>query len=217
MNQKTRLRSLGGGLNIISDFSRQDIDVSFWKECCDELKVYAVLRTKGGSGERHTVRVLQKELMERGERPLIVRIFGTRKDEYGPYFDSLARLESSEELTGSFMWDWNECHCNHQLAQALFKSSFTSVILTQGGSSGVDYKDVMNAAELARHIYLSVNIDCDSSLESQKNIVEELKNSTLNVEYVSSVLWKGNRWDEPNYELINLSSVSVEHPLSAQH
>ncbi|KAB0458863.1 hypothetical protein [Vibrio kanaloae] len=217
MNQKTRLRSLGGGLNIISDFSRQEIDVSFWQECCAELKVYAVLRTKGGSGERHTVRVLQKELMQRGERPLVVRIFGTRKDEYGPYFDSLARLESSEELTGSIMWDWSACHSNHQLAQALFKSSFTSVILTQGGSSGVGYKDVMNAAELARHTYLSVNIDCDLSVESQKTVVEELKNSMLNVECVSSVLWRGNRWDEPNYELMNLSNVSIEHPLSSQY
>ncbi|MEQ6344006.1 hypothetical protein [Vibrio cyclitrophicus] len=217
MNQKTKLRSLGGGLNIISDFSRQDIDVSFWQECCAELKVYAVLRTKGGSGERHTVGVLQKELMRRGERPLVVRIFGIRKDEYGPYFDSLARLESSEELTGSFMWDWSECHCNHQLAQALSKSSFTSVILTQGGSSGVDYKDVMKAVELVRHTYLTVNIDCDSSVESHNNIVEELKKLLLNVECVSSVLWKGNRWDGPNYELMNLSNVSVEHPLSAQY
>ena len=163
------------------------------------------------------MQVLQKELMRRGERPLVVRIFGIRKDEYGPYFDSLARLENSEELTGSIMWDWSECHSNHQLAQALFKSSFTSVILTQGGSSGVDYKDVMNAAKLARHTYLSVNIDCDLSVESQKNVIEELKNSMLNVKCVSSVLWRGNRWDEPNYQLMNLSNVSVEHPLSAQY
>ncbi|MCG9694961.1 hypothetical protein L1D55_25200 [Vibrio sp. Isolate22] len=217
MNQKTRLRNLGGGLNIISDCSRQDIDVGFWQECCAELKIYAVLRTKGGSGERHTVRVLQQQLIQRGERPLIVRVFRVRDNEYGTDFDSLAELENSEELTGSFMWDWSECHCNHQLAQALFKSSFTSVILTQGGSSGVDYKDVMNAAELARHTYLTVNIDCDSSVESHTNIVEELKNSMLNVECVSSVLWKGNRWDEPNHELMNLSNVSVEHPLSAQY
>ncbi|MEZ8417782.1 hypothetical protein AB6D02_16935 [Vibrio splendidus] len=217
MNQKNRLRSLGGGLNIISEFSRQGLDVGFWQECCAELNVYAVLRTKGGSGERHTVRVLQEELVQRGERPLVVRIFGTRKYEYGPYFDSLARLGNSEELTGSVMWDWSECHSNHQLAQALFKSSFTSAILTQGGGSGVNYQDVMNAAELARHTYLSVNIDCDLSVESQKNVVEELKNSMLNVDCISSVLWKGNRRDEPNYELVNLSNVSVEHPLSDQY
>ena len=217
MNQKTKLRSLGNGLNIISDFSRQGIDVSFWQECCAELKVYAVLRTKGGSGERHTVQVLQKELMQRGERPLVVRIFGARKDEYGPYFDSLTRLEGPDKLTGSIIWDWSESHCNYQLALILLKSSFTSVILTQGGSSGVDYKDVIKAAELARHTYLSVNVDCDSSVESQKNVVEELKNSMLNLECVSSVLWKGNRRDEPHYELMNLSNVGVEHPLSAQN
>ena len=75
----------------------------------------------------------------------------------------------------------------------------------------------MSAAELARHTYLTVNIDCDASVESHKNVVEELKNSMLNVECVSSVLWKGNRWDEPNHKLMNLSNVSVEHPLSAQY
>lgn len=210
MNQKTRLRSLGGGLNIISDFSRQDIDVGFWQECCAELKIYAVLRTKGGSGERHTVRVLQQQLIQRGEFPLVVRIFRADDDEYGVDFNSLAQLENSDVLTGSIMWDWSECHSNYQLAQALLKSSFTSVILTQGGGSGVVFTDVMKAAELACHVYLSVNVDCDLSVEAQNDIVEELKN----LECVSSVLWRGNRWENPIYELMNLSSVSVEHPLS---
>ncbi|MEZ8854376.1 hypothetical protein AB6E16_02585 [Vibrio atlanticus] len=213
MNLKTRLRSLGGGLSIISDYSRQDIDVSFWQECCAELKVYAILRTKGGSGERHTVRVLQQQLIQRGERPLVVRVFGVRDNEYGTDFDSLAELENTDELTGTFMWDWSECHCNYQLAQALLKSSFTSVILTQGGGSGVVFTDVMKAAELACHVYLSVNVDCDLSVEAQNDIVQELKN----LECVSSVLWRGNRWENPIYGLMNLSNVSLEHPFSAQY
>ncbi|HIF9203730.1 TPA: hypothetical protein ACX6RR_003160 [Photobacterium damselae] len=210
MKQKVRLRSFGGGLNSIPDFTRQDIDVGFWKECCAELKVYAVLRTKGGSGERHTVRVLQQQLIERRERPLVVRVFGVRDDEYGAGFDSLAELENTDELTGTFKWNWSECSCNYQLAQALLKSSFTSVILTQGGGSGVISTDVMKAAELACHVYLSVNVDCDLSVEAQNNIVEELKS----LDCVSSVLWRGNRWENSKYELMNLSNVNVEHPLS---
>ena len=70
----------------------------FWQECCAELKVYAVLRTKGGSGERHTVRVLQQQLIQSGERPLIVRVFKVRDNEYGTDFDSLAELENTDKL-----------------------------------------------------------------------------------------------------------------------
>ncbi|MEZ8283585.1 hypothetical protein [Vibrio splendidus] len=149
----------------------------------------------------------------RDERPIIVRVFGTRRDEYGQHFGSLALLESADTVSGSITWNWGGASSNRQLAEALSKSSFTSVILTQGGSSGVSYEDVMKAAELARHTYLSVNVDCETSVELQENIVEELEKSMLNLECVSSVLWKGNRWDEPSYELVNLSNVSVENPL----
>ncbi|MEZ8295125.1 hypothetical protein AB4277_01845 [Vibrio splendidus] len=210
MSQKTITRSLGNGLNTISDFSRQDIDVSFWQGCCAELKVYAVLRTKGGSGERHTVRTLQQQLIQRGEHPLVVRVFQVHDNEYGIDFNSLAQLENTDELTGTLIWNWSERHSNYQLAEALLKSSFTSVILTQGGSSGVAFTDVMKAAKLARHVYLSVNVDCDLSVEAQNNILEELKH----LECVSSIMWRGNRWDNPIYGLMDLSSVRVEHPLS---
>ncbi|MEZ9127612.1 hypothetical protein AB4145_13540 [Vibrio splendidus] len=211
MSQKTRLRSLGGGLNIISDFSPQDIDVSFWQECCAELKVYAVLRTKGGSGERHTVRTLQQQLIQRGERPLVVRVFQVHENEYGIDFNSLAQLENTDELTGTLIWNWSDRYSNYKLAEALLKSPFTSVILTQGGSSGVAFTDVMKAAKLVRHVYLSVNIDCDLSVEAQNNILEELKH----LECVSSIMWRENRWENPIYGVMNLSSVRVEHPLSS--
>ncbi|MDH5924691.1 hypothetical protein L8S13_00125 [Vibrio lentus] len=210
MKQKVRPRSLGGGLNSTPDFTRQDIDVGFWQKCCAELKIYSVLRSKGGSGERHTVRVLQEQLIKCGERPLVVRVFGVRDDEYGTEFGSLAELENTDEWTGTFMWNWSERHYNYQLAQALRKSSFTSVILTQGGGSGVVFTDVMKAAKLACHVYLSVNVDCDLSVEAQNDILEELKH----LECVSSVLWRGNRWENPIYGVMNLSSISVEHPLS---
>lgn len=210
MKQKVRPRSLGGGFNNLPDFTRQDIDVGFWQKCCAELKVYAALRTKGGSGERHTVRVLQEQLIRRGERPLVVRIFEVRDNEYGADFGALAELENTDELTGSFKWNWSERHSNYQLARALLKSSFTSVILTQGGGSGVVFTDVMKAAKLACHVYLSVNVDCDLSVEAQNDILEELKH----LECVSSVLWRGNRWENPIYGVMNLSSISVEHPLS---
>lgn len=213
MGKISRPRNLGLGLGHALCSKSQSIDTDFWRQCTSHLKVYAVLRTKGGSGERHTVRVIQQQLIMLDERPIIVRVFGTRQNEYGQHFGSLALLESTDTVSGSITWNWGGASSNRQLAGALSKSSFTSVILTQGGSSGVSYEDVMKAAELARHTYLSVNVDCDVSRELHENIVEELEKSMLSLECVSSVLWKGNRWDEPSYELANLSNVSIEDPL----
>jgi len=223
MNNKTKINKRRLNSSILTQLENSVACVSNSYELVKlqaRHKCFGVLRTKGGSGEQHTVKKLVEDLLSQNKNVLVCFENPIDQDHYyTQYFPEDTNIFLKTHVlikagaTGLFNCNWTNQYDFTELIKALNDAPCDySVIFTCGTSSGGALAERVSAViEDCESIFVSVNSSDVNSIEPAKKLasINELNLGKINVAW----------WYEPNrYEyrlniipLINLKKESVEN------
>lgn len=178
-------------------------------------KCYAVLRSKGGSGESHSTKKLVEDLKAEGKN-IIVCFQDDQHISYQAKCLSIKHLSSydsiSVESNGLIKCDWTIFDHLNELILALNNSPNNfAIIFTCGTSSGGKFSERINPiAYLCESIFISVNSNVENSVNPAKDLYGDPE------PFLDSV--KVSWWHEPTrkvfqmgiFELRDLHHYSVD-------
>jgi hypothetical protein len=144
-----------------------------------EAELYAVIRSKGGSGEKHLVKKLAKELLASNKKVIICyQIPMPADDLHLTHFlpvgiNNLIKLKDiqNDPISGVLNLDWGN---EKQLAELLLTiAGFDNlaIIFTIGTFSGAGlFKRVESVEPICKKIFISITSSCDYSIERARNL-----------------------------------------------
>jgi hypothetical protein len=190
---KRKKRGLGKGLSALIDSestkpSLRELASGFIDKAAKKHKLMlGVLRTKGGSGESHTVGVMIEVLANLGCKTLVVSQWPDRSIE--SYAGEVwVPGVTGEGMSACYISRWDDFLTSD--AENFLESDFDAIIFTEGTSAGVDPGIVLDLSDIASLVFMSVNSDVYDSIIPMKHISESLLNlnPTL-IEKVFSFCW----------------------------
>ena len=178
---KTKIRSLNTSLSkqLKNNSDRAAQDHEFVK-LQSRHKCYAVLRSKGGSGEMHAVKKLAEDLLSENKNILVCYETPINSDHFYTKFlpdGSNTFLETNVLIcagaTGIFNCNWTKQGELVELINALNDSEHDySVIFTCGTSGGGALVERLNAViDYSEVIFVSVNSSDKNSIEPTRNLL----------------------------------------------
>lgn len=166
----------------------------------------AVLRTKGGSGEFHGVKLLYSELSKRGKGALIIR--RNPDPQYEIY--SVPAIGSLPLLATSSDSPLNVEVPNWQPSSALIawinSSPTNALVFTLGRDSQTTPAQLDLARELCTHIFLTVAVGVQASLDSARRLASSYSSNTSHKLFL--LMWKRLKGNHC-YEIHDADSFSL--------
>ena len=174
---------------------------------------YAVLRSKGGSGEVHTVKKLVDELITAGNNVLVCYEQHIEDDHLvTQYFTSpcnkvITMDQVAKNKNGIINCNWTNTSCMSELSAALDNTERDySIIFTCGTSSAGRLQSRINSiSEFCNKIFISVNADVENSIEPCRRL---LLNDELDLKKINLSWWY--RHDFSTHLLANISIFDLE-------
>lgn len=163
----------------------------------ENTDVFAVLRSKGGSGEKHSVREVSKELLNTYHR--VITIVREEDDPYyqfltsdfhlfTPYSkqtsieNSLSTLLSNKDNMSYINCNWTNLNLLNEILLSVDKLSCadtkTAILLTIGTASGSAYsltKQLKLLTPYCKKLYISVDSNVENSFDAAKIAVKNRK------------------------------------------
>lgn len=147
-------------------------------------KCYAVLRTKGGSGEMHTVRKLVDELLaNKQENILICYLYEIDEAHYyTKYFDESCStfLPSyhfiASGVSGLVNCNWTSKAALNKLIKALNRSDTDFSVIFTCGTSSASIAEIRKRffaiSNLCERVFISVNANAENSVLAARNLAD---------------------------------------------
>ena len=172
---------------------------------------YAVLRSKGGSGETHTVKKLIDDLVDADEQNIIVCFLHeiAENNYFSIYFPDECNFflgsvfTISDSVSGLVNCKWTQQGELNKLISILNKLDENySVIFTCGTSSGGTLTELISAIlELTNKVFISVNSDVVNSINPVRDLA---KADLLSLEKVCAAWWYSEKLRVHKLSICNL-------------
>jgi hypothetical protein len=222
--QITKKRKLKSSLFSLNNDSSSNEDISKNYVDFDTLSsrhhCYAIIRSKGGSGEMHSTKKLIEDLEAQNRNVLVCYQNDIDENHYftkyfppscSKFFSSLKYLSIGRG--GLLNLDWTKPQNLNQLICELNKSpNDYSIIFTCGTSSGGKFIERIGPiSSVCKKIFISVNSAVAASIEPAKQLCDNLEICTKNI----SISW----WYSPSvgvhqltiFDLYELSQYSTQY------
>jgi hypothetical protein len=178
---------------------------------------YAVLRSKGGSGEVHTTKKLVDELISGGKNVLVCYEHHIEDDHLiTQYFSSpcnkvISMGQVAKNKSGILNCNWTNISSLSELSTALNNSeSDYSIVFTCGTSSAGRLQARINSiSAFCKKIFISVNSDVENSIEPCRRL---LLNYELDLNKINLSWWYWHDFSThllANISIFELNKLSV--------
>jgi hypothetical protein len=158
----------------------------------------AVFRTKGGSGERHALKLEKDQWEARGRKVLIVKLYSDSINENKKYWRDYGAEISLEDvstmkLSSQIIVNWLDVNELSILLSNVSRCQTTCIFTTGTGSGGGLVRKIKAIQQICEKIVLSINLSDFSGLERANRIHEvSNENDCIWRDKIHYVFWNTN-------------------------
>jgi len=213
LTAKIKPRRIKAGLSSLLSNSTPSRNQNLKVNIDSRHTCYAVIRSKGGSGEVHTTKKLIDELIAAGKNVLVCYEQHIEDDHLiTQYFSSpcnsvISMSDVAKNKNGILNCNWTNIPYLSELSTALNNSeSDYSIVFTCGTSSAGRLQARINSiSAFCKKIFISVNSDVENSIEPCRRL---LLNDELDLNKINLSWWYKDEFNRHLMTSLNINELS---------